>query len=331
MIKKIIISLFILILIVSYSIFALGNKENDEKIIEVSFSFGAEWLEVYQAMEDMAIKAANESGRNIKFQFWYADGNLDKEDSNIRKAIASKPDIMVLMPINASSILHHIEAIHRKDIPVIVYNRQQESHLTIKPDAFIGLDTYNQALTTATGLFKLMKEDGVQAETVVLLGDLQDRNALNRRKGFLKAAEEFNIKIVKEIETEWNPKKAAEALNVVLDEYPEINSILLSSDFMITDIMKVLSSRSKWAPYGEANHIYLGAQDIFSEAIPLIREAYIDVDTAFDIWPMSTTLVQIINTLASKQQPAQKVFLIPGRIVTRSNIDSMTDLWSMND
>ncbi|MBI9105282.1 MAG: sugar ABC transporter substrate-binding protein [Spirochaetales bacterium] len=325
--KKIMFLLF-LIIVLSSTIFSLGNQEGDENVIEVAFSFGAEWLEVYQAMEDMALKAADESGRNINFQFWYADGNLDKEASNIRKAIAAEPDIMVLMPISASSILHHIEGIHRKNIPVIVYNRQQESHLTIKPEAFIGLDTYNQALTTATGLFKLMSEDNIQAKTVVILGDLHDRNALNRREGFRKAAEEFDVEIIEEIESYWDSDKAVLGLSAVFDKYPEINSILLSSDFMITDIKKLLSSRNKWAPYGEKNHIYLGGQDIFSEAIPLIRDGYIDVDTAFDIWPMSTTLVQIINTLANKQKPAQNVFLIPGRIVTRRNIDSIKDLWS---
>jgi len=173
-----------------------------------------------------------------------------------------------------------------------------------------------------------MKQDGIEAHPVVILGNLNDRNAVNRQAGFRKAAEEFNVEILAEIETDWNAERAGRGLDAAFEAYPEINSILLSSDFMITEIKKILSGRQKWNCYGEQSHVYIGAQDTFSEAVPLIRDGYIDVDTAFDIWPMSTTLIQIINTLANDQEPAQSVFLVPGRIVTRKNIDTMDDLWS---
>jgi ABC-type sugar transport system substrate-binding protein len=295
----------------------------------VAFSFGAGWLEIYQAMETMLIEAARTSGRGIEFQFWYANDNAEKEESNIRRAISAAPDVLVLMPKNAQHILPMIEAAHLKGIPVIVYNRQQEKHETIKPEAFIGLDTYNQGYTTAVGLFKLMAQDRVYPRPIILLGDLSDRNAINRQRGFRKAAEEFGVLIIAEVETFWDPKRAGENLAAALDARPEANAILLSSDFMIGEVGKALAARNRWSPYGDRNHFYIGSQDAFSEAVPLIKQGYIDVDTAFDIWPMSTTLVQVIWTLHNGGKPALETMLIPGRVLTKDNLDSTDDLWSI--
>ncbi len=326
---KKIVFLIIIFLFISLTLVSASGVAEEQKEINVAFSFGAEWLELYQAMEDMLLKAAEESGGDIKFQFWYADGDEEKESLNIDKAIASRPDVLVLMPLNSQRILTHIEHANARKIPVIVYNRQQASHESIRPAAFIGLDTYNQGYTTAVGLFKLMKQDGISARPVILLGDLRDRNSINRRAGFHKASEDFNIEIIDEIQTDWNAKKAADGLEKVFEEYPDVNALLISSDFMITEIKRVLSQNGRWEPYGESGHIYIGAQDAFKEAIPLIREGYIDVDTAFDVWPMSTTLIQVINTLAAGQVPAQDVFLVPGRVITGNNIDQTDALWSV--
>ena len=313
------------------SIPALGLKEQakPKKAVQVAFSFGAQWLEVYQSMEDMLVAAVKESDSNMDIQFWYANGDSEREASNIRKAIALNPDILVLMPLNSQDILHHIESAHRKDISVIVYNRQQEPHDTIKADAYIGLDTFDQAYTTGVALFKLMRQDRQGMRTSIILGDMADRNAINRRNGFMRAAEEMGATIVSEIESYWDAEKAAQGLDMALDEDSQINALLVSSDFMMDPIKNVLVARNRWFPYGEKNHMYIGSQDTFSNAIPLIQGGYIAVDTAFDIWPMSTTLVQVINTLATNTRPGQDVFLIPGRVVTRSNISGMQDLWSL--
>jgi ribose transport system substrate-binding protein len=306
-----------------------GSREAGTRPLKVEFSFGATWLDVYQAMEDMLVEASEKSGKKIEFQFWYADNSLEREASNIRRAIGNAPDILVLMPINAQAILTSIESAHRKGIPVIVYNRQQEKHESIKPEAFIGLDTYNQAYTTAAALFKLMRQERIVPKPTLILGDLNDRNAVNRQRGFKKAAEEFDVRIAAEIESLWDEKKAGQDLSEVLDRLPGTNAVLLSSDFMIGEIRKVLSARGRWAPHGERNHVFIGAQDGFKEAVPLIRDGYIDVDTAFDIRSMSTILVQTIWTIHNGRKPAQEVLLIPGRVLTKSNIDDMKDLWSV--
>ncbi len=329
--KKIVI--LIIFFLPVFSVFCLGGKEQTQinNSVKVAFSFGAEWLEVYQAMEDMFLIAIEESGVSMDVQFWYADGDGDREATNIRKAIVSEPDILVLMPLNSEEILLHIESAHRKEIPVIVYNRQQAAHDTIKPDAYVGLDTFDQAYTTAIALFKLMHQESYIIKAAIILGDLADRNAINRRKGFYRAAEEMDAEIVIEIESFWDAKKAALGFKKALDEKPEINALLLSSDFMMDEVQKILINKERWFPYGDKRHLFIGSQDTFSNAIPLIKARYIDVDTAFDIWPMSTTLVQVINTLVSGNHPGQDVFLIPGRVVINSNVSEMEDLWSLQD
>ncbi len=310
---------------------AVGKKEVESDIIEVGFSFGAEWLDIYQAMEDMFLQAIDDYNQPINVQFWYADGDVDREASNIKKAIASDIDLLILMPQNSRTILHSIELAHQKGIPVVVYNRQQDPHPTIIPEAYVGLDTYDQAYTTSVALFKRMKEDGIPIRVVIVLGDMVDRNAINRRKGFMQAVEEFDAAVVAEIESNWNAEEAAAGLANLLRQGTVFNAIFLSSDFIIPEVRKVLLKYNAWYPYGHPNHLYLGTQDAFKEAIPDIRQGYIDVTTAFDIHPMSVTLVQVVRTVASSVMPGQEVFLVPGRVLSAFNINEIDDLWSLRN
>lgn len=323
-----------LMAVFSTNLWCNGGKEPSlpaASTVKIAFSFGAAWLDIYQAMEDMFLKAIKEYGRPIDVDFWYANGDVSREASNIQRAIAGKPDILILMPQNSTEILRSIELAHQKGIPVITYNRQQDAHPTIFSDAYVGLDTFDQGYTAAVALFKRMKENSVTIRAIIILGDLVDRNAVNRKAGFYQAAEEFEARVVAEVESFWNEKKAAELLDIVLDEHPEATCLFLSSDFMMPEIRKVLMKKGRWYPFGHPGHLYIGAQDVFKEAVEDIKNGYIDVSTAFDIWPMSVTLVQVVTSLVSGSKLGQVVFLVPGRIVTAYNLVEMEDLWSLSD
>jgi|GEM_PF-647265 len=310
-----------------------GNKtevktENEvKKVIDAGFSFASKEDVIYQAFEDYIINAGRASEPPVKFTFTVADWDVEKQASDIMSLIGQKVDVIVMMPQDSKAIVESIKAAHKAGIPVMTYNRAAWPFAEEKADAHVGLDTVDQAYTTAIALFELMKKDGVTPRLLNVMGDLRDENAVNRDKGLKKAAEERGISVVYDIETDWNPDKAYTRASNALKEHPDINAVFVASDFLMQGVRRALFDAGRWEPYGKEGHMYLGSQDVNTAGAELLKERYIDVDTAFDIWPMSTAAVDTIVKLAQKR-PVNKSQLIKGRIFYHQNILTEQNVWA---
>lgn len=279
-------------------------------------------------MEIFLVRAVAASKQNISLSFTHAYASVPKQLADIRASILKKPDILIIMPEDSKSVLPLIGEAHAAGIKVIVYNRQTDPDPILRPEVYIGLDTVDQAYTTGIALIKLMKEEGVPARIINVMGSPGDRNALNRTEGLKRAVAELKAAIVAEVPTEWKPEQAESGLDAALSSHPEATAVFCASDWLISGVEKSLKKAGRWAPHGKPGHFYLGSQDVYPNGESLIRSNYIDVDTAFDIWPMTTMLVQSILSIGNGKTMSQNVFLVPGRVVTASNIETMNDLWS---
>ena len=300
------------------------------KPIRVEVSFGAVDVEVHRAMEDYLERAAGESRQKIEISVSHAYASTERQISQIRASIARQPDILVIMPEDSKAVLPLIGEAHEAHIKVIVYNRQTDpsTDRNLEPDVYVGLDTVDQAYTTGIALMKRMRENGVTPRVINVTGADIDRNAVNRTAGFRKAAAEMEGSIVAEVPSHWVPQMAESGLGRALAAHPEANAVFCASDWLITGVEASLRKAHRWAPYGDPRHFFLGSQDVYPNGEDLVRQGYIDVDTAFDLWPMTTMLIQAILTIGNGQKMSSDVFLVPGRIVTANNVDRISELWS---
>jgi len=298
------------------------------KPIRVEVSFGAVDVDVHRAMEAYIIRAVDASKQNISIFFTHAYASTPKQLADIRAAIRKKPDILLIMPEDSKAVLPLIGEAHAAGIKVIVYNRQTDPDPILRPDVYVGLDTVDQAYTTGIALIKLMKDHRVPARIINIMGSLDDRNALNRTEGLRRAVDEMGASIVAEVRTNWSPEQAESGLDTALASHPDATAIFCASDWLMSGVEKSLRKVNRWAPLGKPGHFFLGSQDVYPNGEALIRSSYIDVDTAFDLWPMTTMLIQSILAIGNGKTMSQDEFFIPGRIVTSSNMGTMTDLWS---
>lgn len=306
-----------------------GRAPAASRRIRVEFSFGAEDIDIYHAMEASIAKAAKDSRQDISLSFTHAYASTPRQIENIRDSIRKKPDLLVIMPQDSRAVLPLIGEAHAAGIKVIVYNRQTDPDPVISPDVYIGLDTVDQGYTTGFALIKRMREAGVGARIINVMGSLGDRNALNRTIGLKRAAAEMGASIVAEVRTDWIPEEAEAGLDAALAAHPEATAIFCASDWLMSGVERSLRKIGRWAPRGGRGHFYLGSQDVFPNGEPLIRDGYIDVDTAYDIGPMTSILLQAILSMGNGKTMSQDAFFVPGRVVTAANIDTMDDLWSL--
>ena len=306
-----------------------GRASGAARHIRVEFSFGAEDIDIYHAMEASIVKAVQDSRQDISLSFTRAYASTPRQLRNIRDSIAKKPDLLVIMPQDSKAVLPLIGEAHAAGIKVIVYNRQTDPDPSFSPDVYIGLDTVDQGYTTGFALIKRMKQGGVSARIINVMGSPGDRNALNRNEGLKRAAAEMGAAIVAEVHTDWRPEEAESGLGAALAAHPEATAIFCASDWLMSGVEKSLRKIGRWEPRGARSHFYIGSQDVFPNAEPLIRAGYIDVDTAYDIGPMTSILLQAILSMGNGRAMSQDAFFVPGRVVTAANIDTMDDLWSL--
>lgn len=306
---------------------SLQEESGRDKIINVGLSFASKEDVIYQAFEDYLVNAGKLSKPLVRFTVKVADWNTEKQASDIKELINEKMDLIVMMPQDSKAITVSIKAVHAAGIPVITYNRAATPFSDEKADAHVGLDTVDQAYTTAMVLFELMQKDGVSPKIINIMGDLRDENAVNRNKGLKKAADERGIDIVQQVTTDWNADKANAGLLEALKKNPGVNALFVASDVLMPGVKSALQSLDRWEPYGKEKHIYIGSQDVNPFGAELLKAQYVDVSTAFDIWPMSLVAVDTINKLIQKK-PVSKQILIKGRILYDKNIMKEQNVWA---
>jgi ABC-type sugar transport system substrate-binding protein len=133
---------------------------------------------------------------------------------------------------------------------------------------------------TVAALVGAAKKLGGKYEAALLIGDLGDQNAIQRRDGFFDVIDKNKdlVQVVARISTGWNPDKAFAGLTNALQANPAINFLVTSSDFLHPQIEQALKSADKWKKHGEQGHVLFGGFDGDEGAYQRLADGYLDVD-----------------------------------------------------
>jgi inositol transport system substrate-binding protein len=96
-------------------------------------------------------------------------------------------------------------------------------------------------------------------QSLIIVGDLGDPNAVGRRDGFYEAINAYGDKFATPIEvaSEWDAATALANLEAAVTANEQIDLIFTSSDFLFPTIRSVLEPRGMWAPRGEEGHVLM--------------------------------------------------------------------------
>jgi inositol transport system substrate-binding protein len=165
---------------------------------------------------------------------------------------------------------------------------------------------------------------GRKIRPLVLVGDLADPNAVQRRLGFMNVIAKYPdiFETPAEINTKWNSEVALAGLEAALTADPDIDFIFTSSDFLFPTIQGVLESKGKWKKAGEVGHVILGGLDGDDGACRLIREGYVDSTGVQDVYlEARLALESILEAIASGDTRPNAIKLDPGFALSAENYD----------
>jgi ribose transport system substrate-binding protein len=285
------------------------------------------WRSVATMFEADMTALGERLGKDITVQMVVADGDVGRQNSQIRDLIGLQPAVIFVAPKDSKAIVSSLAAAERQGIPTVTHIRDSDPDAAVRPTSFLGIDAFHQGYSTAVKMFEIMEEDGVEPRVVNVLGDLGDENAVLRSEGLKQAAEEAGAEILQDVPTGWNPDRALSGLSAALQAHPDATAVFVASDHLIQGVRTALERADRWAPRGVEGHMYLGSQDIFPIAIDMIAEGYIDANTAFDIGVISKQAAEVVEALLAGE-PVEASYAMEGRVATSENIADMPDLWS---
>ena len=296
-----------------------------EEKLTIGISFETLQTEYWVASIE-AIKA--ECKKNgIAYLEAIANGDANRQFEQVNNFISRGVDGIIIAPKDGNTIIPIIKAANRVDIPIVIYNRSPAKN---KGEyVTVAADNYEITLNTVRFMCEKAKASGKKYKAMILIGDLGDLNAVNRRRGFNDAIAEYSewIRLVAEIPTEWNQEKALAGVTNALQANPDINFIFSSSDFLFPSIVSALKNADKYHPTGHEKHVLLGGFDGDATAYQMLVDGYLDADGVKDFYLECTMSVQAI--LDRLQGTAVDELLIdPGFVIHQGNLhDVSKKMW----
>jgi ABC-type sugar transport system substrate-binding protein len=301
----------------------LAVKAQGTKTIAVLFDglYSEFWVAGIQIIRDELKKRGYEIMEAI------SDQDDNKQFEQVRAAIARKVDGIIIVQTDSNAVIPAIKAANAANIPMVHFNRPPA-----QSDAFsVAIQADNQKIAREAVDYActVAQKSGKKHQAAILIGDLGDPNAIQRRDGFQEAVDKYPdaIEVVAKIPTEWNADTAFAGLTNALQANPDISFLFTSSDFLLPQIQQALKTADKWHKVGEEGHVILTGFDGFPDAYALMKDGYMDACGVQNLFFETQLAIQAILDLGEGKK-VEKLLLDPGFAITQANMnEKASEMW----
>jgi ABC-type sugar transport system substrate-binding protein len=280
----------------------------------------------YWVVSIEAIKAACEAN-GYDYIEAVANGDANRQFEQINNFIALGVEGIVIAPKDANTVIPIIKAANRANIPISIYNRMPAKNKG--ESTSIVADNYEITKNTVRYLCEMAKAKKKKHKAMILIGDLGDINAVNRRKGFNDAIAAYPdvIELVAEVPTEWNQEKALAGVTNALQAHPDIDFIFTSSDFLFPSLISALKNVDKYHPIGNQKHVLMAGFDGDGMAYKMLTDKYLDADGVQDIfYECKASVEAVINKKKGKK--VESIIIDNGFVIHQGNLqEKAKQMW----
>ncbi len=251
----------------------------------------------------------------------------NKQFEQVKAMIARKVDGILIIQTDSKAVIPAIRAANKANIPMVHFNRPPAKSTAYS----VAIQADNRKIMRETVEFLATEAQrlGGKYKACILIGDLGDVNAIQRRDGFFDAVNQHKdiIDVVARVSTEWNADKAFAGLTNALQANPDINFLVTSSDFMHPQIEQVLKTANKWHKRGEPGHVLFAGFDGDQGAYQRLQDGYLDADGVQNLFLEVDMAFGAFEDMWAGKKPA-KLLLDPGFVITQANLEQKRDqMW----
>lgn len=309
-----------------------GGGGGDDETRTVCFAFQDIETEFWAAGITLITDAIEEKGWEVTQK--NSQGDANKQLEQINDCIAQGVDGILIIPQDGTTVIEMIGAANEAEIPIGVFARPPADN---NPNLNIQVVSSDEAISTSVNEYlaeqaaAVVEATGEKVTPLIMVGDLGDPNAVNRKAGFdaVIAAnpDVFNTPV--EVATKWDAETGRAGLQSAMQANPDVGLIFTSSDFLYPQIQAVLQPLGKWVPVGEPGHIIMGGFDGDNSACGLMRDKAIDATGVMNLFSEADLLVEAIaDAIESGEGTPDADLFDEGFALTQANFsEKEQDTW----
>ena len=258
--------------------------------------------------------------------------DANRQLEQVKDCIAQGGDGIILTADDGDSGTVVVAEAQESDVPIATFNRppsdMTKGIIVVADNEAVARAAVDAMVVEAQ---KKFDKTGKKLKPLILMGDLADPNAVQRRAGFFNSVnahpELFETPV--EVATKWDSQVALSGLEAAMTADPEIDFLFTSSDFLFPTIKSVLEPLGKWKKSGEEGHVIMGGLDGDDGACKLIQEGYVDSTGVQDVYlEAELALTGIMDAIKAGETQPNAVKLDPGFALSQANFAEMgTKTW----
>ena len=254
-----------------------------------------------------------------------AGGDANKQNEQISDLIAKGCKVIIIAANDSAAIVSALDECAEAGVKTIMDNRSCPDGT---PDATVVADNEQIAYDEMTWLISYAQKQGITFENaVMLIGDLGDQNAIQRKDGFQKAIDETPgvVNVCVEIPTEWDQQVALAGLQNALQANPDIDLIITPSDFLWTPIQSALEQAGKWGKIGEENHVAVISFDGDVNGMQMMKDGYNWANGAQGAIEEGYLCVEIAVKFLNGEEVTEADMIDPGIVCNLENFEEVRE------
>jgi len=253
--------------------------------------------------------------------------DANRQLEQVKDCIAQGAAGIILTADDGDSGSVVVAAAQEADVPIATFNRppsdMTKGIIVVADNEAVARAAVDAMVAEAQ---KKFDATGKKLKPLILMGDLGDPNAVQRRAGFMNsiAAHPDLFEAPVEVATKWNSQVALAGLEAAVTADPGIDFLFTSSDFLFPTIRSVLEPRGLWKKAGEAGHVILGGLDGDDGACKLIEDGFVDSTGVQDVYlEAQLALDGILEAIKAGETQPNAVKLDPGFALSQANFAEM--------
>ena len=251
----------------------------------------------------------------------------NKQNDQVKAMVERKVDGIIFIPTDNNAAIPAIRTANAANVPIVFFNRPPAPN----DNKYIAIQADNRKIMqiTVQALVDIAKKQGGKYKACVLMGDLGDNNAVQRRDGALDILDQNKdlVEVVARVATEWNTDKAFAGLTNALQANPDINLLVSPSDSQDAVIEQVLKTAGKWHKTGEEGHVLFSGFDGDQNGYRLLSTGYMDVNGVQNLFYEVDLAYGAFKDIWAGKQPAQ-MLIDPGFAISQATLEAKReDMW----
>jgi ABC-type sugar transport system substrate-binding protein len=251
----------------------------------------------------------------------------NKQNDQVKAMIERKVDGIVFIPTDNNAAIPAIRTANAANVPIIFFNRPPAPN----DNKYISIQADNRKIMqlTVQNLIDIAKKKGGKYKACLLIGDLGDNNAVQRRDGAMDIFDKNKdmVEVVARVATEWNADKAFAGLTNAIQANPDIDMVVSPSDSLDAATEQVLKTAGKWHKTGEDGHVFFAGFDGDQNGYRLLNTGYMDVNGVQNLfYEVDLAYSAFKDIWAGKQ--AQQTLIDPGFAISQATLAAkQEDMW----